>query len=41
MGEELVRLLSVFVFRLTLEPVCPVHLFGFVISTIDKHALGV
>jgi len=30
-----------FLFRLTLEPVCPVHLLGFVISTIDKHVLGV
>ncbi len=37
----LVSLLAMLVFRLALEPVCPVHLLCFVISTIDKHACGV
>jgi hypothetical protein len=31
----------VLVFRLALEPVCPVHLLCFVISAIDEHARGV
>jgi hypothetical protein len=31
----------VLVFRLALEPVCPVHLLCFVISAIDEHACRV
>ena len=34
----LIRLLAVLVFRLALEPVCPVHLLCLVISAIDEHA---
>ena len=37
----LVRLLAVLVFRLTLEPVCPVHFLCLVISAIDEHACGI
>jgi hypothetical protein len=37
----LVRLLAVLVFRLALEPVCPVHFLCLVISAIDEHACGI
>ncbi len=34
---NLVRLFSMFVLRLAFEAVRPVHVFGFVVSSVDEH----
>lgn len=38
MMMNLVRLFSVFVLRLSLEAVCPVHVLGFMVPPVDEHS---
>lgn len=39
--KEFVRLFAMLVLRFALEPVRPVHLPSFVITTVDKHSVRV